>query len=88
VSSFKVGPTWRILLNVVTPVILGFMFVSEIITRIQAGYEEMPQSYVNTYGWGVAVGAIVIAIILSLLPWPKGVVETKGLNEQERRELV
>ncbi len=87
VSSFKVGMTWQIMLTIVTPVILGFMFISEIITRIQEGYGGMPASYVNTYGWGVAVGTIVVAIILSLLPWPGGVVETKGLNEKERSEI-
>ncbi|HLS02469.1 MAG TPA: sodium-dependent transporter, partial [Beutenbergiaceae bacterium] len=88
VSSFKVGLTWQLLLSVVTPIILGFMFISEIIERVQDGYGDMPQNYVNTYGWGVAIGTIVIAIALSLLPWPQGVVETKGLNETERKELV
>lgn len=88
VSSFKVGLTWQIMLSLVTPIILGFMFVSELITRIQDGYGGMPQGYVNIYGWGVAIGAIVVAVVLSLLPWPKGVVETKGLNETERSELV
>jgi len=47
----------------------------------------MPTSYVNTYGWGLSIGIIVLAIVLSLLPWPKGVVETKGLNELERSEV-
>lgn len=88
VSSFKVGLTWQLMLSLVTPLILGFMFVSEIINRVQEGYGDMPSHYVNTYGWGVAVGTIVVAILLSLLPWPDRVVETKGLNEHEQKELV
>lgn len=87
VSSFKVGLTWQIMLTLVTPIVLGFMFLSEVINRIKEGYGDMPTSYVNTYGWGLSIGIIVLAIVLSLLPWPKGVVETKGLNELERSEV-
>lgn len=78
VSSFKVGIGWRLMLTIVTPVVLGFMFISEIVNRIQEGYGDMPSSFVNIYGWGVAIGLIVIAVILSRLPWPKGVVEREG----------
>lgn len=88
VSSFKVGLTWQIMLSVVTPVVLGFMFISEVINRINEGYGDMPTAYVNTYGWGIAVGVLVLAVIFSLLPWPKGVVETKGLNDKERAEIL
>lgn len=87
ISSFKVGLTWQIMLSIVTPIVLGFMFVSELITRIQEGYGGMPSGYVAVYGWGIAIAAIVLAVIFSLLPWPKGVVETKGLNELERTEV-
>src|SRR5699024_11376583 len=84
---FKVGLTWQIMLTLVTPIVLGFMFLSEVINRIKEGYGGMPTGYVNTYGWGLSIGIIVLAIVLSLLPWPKGVVETKGLNELERSEV-
>jgi len=49
-----------------------------VVDRIQEGYGEMPSSYVNIFGWGVAIGLIVVAIILSFVPWPKGVVEREG----------
>lgn len=88
ISTFKVGVTWQVMLSVVTPLILGFMFISEIITRIKEGYGDMPTSYVLTYGWGIAIAAVVAAIILTLIPWPPKVVETKGLNEEEMKELV
>src|SRR5690625_3793482 len=61
VSSFKVGLTWQIMLTLVTPIVLGFMFLSEVINRIKEGYGDMPTSYVNTYGWGLSIGIIVLA---------------------------
>ena len=30
----------------------------------------MPTWFVNTFGWGMALGLIVIAYVLSKLPWP------------------
>ncbi|WP_159619581.1 sodium-dependent transporter [Ruania rhizosphaerae] len=74
VSSFKVGLLWKLMVGLVTPLILGFMFVSQVISRIQDGYGEMPSGYVALYGWGSAIGLLVIAVILTLIPWRKGVV--------------
>ncbi|SEE99495.1 sodium-dependent transporter [Ruania alba] len=75
VSSFKVGMVWKLMIALVTPIILGFMFVTEIIDRIQEGYGEMPSEYVTLYGWGSAIALVVIAVILTLIPWRKGVVD-------------
>lgn len=82
ISSFKLKWGWMLMLTIVTPVVLGFMFITEVVTRIQEGYGGMPASYVNIFGWGVALGLIVIAVLLSFVPWPKGVVK------QEEFELV
>lgn len=83
VSSFKMGWIWTILLTFVTPIVLGFMFISELITTVQDGYGEMPRWYVEMFGWGMSVGIFVIAVVLSNVKWKPGVVETLGLNEDE-----
>lgn len=70
VSSFKVGWTWFIFVSIVTPVILCYMFVREVVTRIKSGYEDMPTWFVNTFGWGVGAGLAAIAIIR--IPWKGG----------------
>lgn len=72
VSSFKVGWTWFIFVSVVTPAILIYMFVNEIKDRIMGGYEDMPTWFVNTFGWGVAAGLVVAAIVVSRIPWKGG----------------
>lgn len=73
VSSFRLGTVYKILVAIVLPVVLGYMLVTEFLnqTTAEEPYGGYPQWYVNTFGWGMAVGIIVIAIILSLIPWPK-----------------
>ena len=73
VSSFRLGTIYKILVAIVLPVVLGYMLISEFINLITADepYEGYPEWYVNTFGWGMALGLIVIAVILSLIPWPK-----------------
>src|SRR5699024_5682442 len=75
VSSFEVGGTWTVLLTVVTPLVLGFMFISQLVTTIREGYGDMPAWYVEMFGWGMSVLLFIVAVILSNLSWKPGVVE-------------
>lgn len=69
-SSFKVGRVWQLLVGGIAPVVLGYILIGELQKVLTEGYGGMPRGFVNTFGWGMALGLIVIAIILSLLPWP------------------
>ncbi|WP_067605798.1 sodium-dependent transporter [Enteractinococcus helveticum] len=73
VSSFRLGTVYKILVAIVLPVVLGYMLITEFLNQSTAEepYGGYPEWYVNTFGWGMAIGIIVIAIILSLIPWPK-----------------
>lgn len=73
VSSFKVGVTWQVFIAVITPIILGIMFAQDMVKRVTTGYEGMPTWFVNTFGWGVGIGLIVAAVVVSLLPWRNGI---------------
>lgn len=68
-SSFKVGKMWVLVSGILTPVVLGYMLFRELVTIIKEGYENYPDWFVNTFGWGMAGGLIVLAIILSRLAW-------------------
>ena len=87
VSSFKVGWIWTILLTFVTPVVLGFMFISKLIETVQEGYGEVPRWYVEMFGWGMSVAIFVIAVVLSNVKWKPGVVESLGLEDTESPRL-
>ena len=70
VSSFKLGRTWMVVAGGLTPIVLGYILIDTLTITVAEGYGEMPTWFVNTFGWGMAIGLIVIAYVLSKLPWP------------------
>ncbi|PKI90723.1 sodium-dependent transporter [Actinomycetales bacterium SN12] len=70
-SSFTLGWTWMLLVGALAPVVLGYLFVSEIITKITTPYEGYPLWFLAIFGWGMVIAIIVFAILLSLLPWSR-----------------
>lgn len=73
VSSFRLGTVYKILIAGVLPVVLGYTLIAEFISQMQADepYGGMPNWYINTFGWGMAISLLVIGFLLSLLPWAK-----------------
>lgn len=67
-SSFKVGTIWRLCI-IVTTGVLAFMLLSEGVKVFTEGYEGYPNWFVNTFGWGMAMLLVIVAFILSRLPW-------------------
>ena len=69
VSSFKVGIAWRVFVGVITPVVLAYMLIDQIVQRIGDGYGGLPTGLVVTFGWGVQALVVIAAIVLTFLPW-------------------
>lgn len=88
VSSFKVGWTWMILLGGITPIILGFMFISSTIDLAKNGYGEYPSWFVGVFGWGMIAALVVAGIIMALVPWRKGVIEDAHKHHDEVQEEI
>jgi NSS family neurotransmitter:Na+ symporter len=70
-SSFRLGRKWQIFVGGITPVMLGYILITEIVKRLSEGYGGYPSWFVNIFGWGMAVGIVVIAFLLSRLNWSK-----------------
>lgn len=70
VSSFKVGPIWYACIGV-TIIILGYMLFKDTSTLLEKNYEGYPDWFLNVFGWGMSLALIVLAIVLSLMPWRK-----------------
>ncbi|MGW8851675.1 sodium-dependent transporter [Streptomyces xiamenensis] len=68
-SSILLGRWWKICLGVVTPVVLGWMMIDSLVHEFQENYGELPTSFLLYAGWGVALAALVVGIVLSLIPW-------------------
>lgn len=68
-SSFKIGWFWMLLVGALAPIVLGYLFVSEVIAKITTPYEGYPDWFLAIFGWGMVISLVVLAILLSLLPW-------------------
>lgn len=69
VSAIKVPKLWSYLAGVLVPLVLLYLFVSELITRVTSGYDEYSGTAVAVYGWGTVIFIIVASVIMTLVPW-------------------
>jgi neurotransmitter:Na+ symporter, NSS family len=71
-SAGPLGAWLRVTLGVITPVVLGWMMWDSLRAELAENYEGYPTWFLLVAGWGVAIGAIVVGIVLALLPWRRG----------------
>lgn len=71
-SSFKAGRLWIVFAGGIVPLVLGYILYTEIVSKLSAPYENYPLEMLGTFGWGMAISLIVIAIGITLLPWRRG----------------
>ncbi|GER21515.1 sodium-dependent transporter [Zafaria cholistanensis] len=72
VSSVKMGRTWMVLVSVLAPVVLGYILVNEVIAKTASPYEDYPLDFLAVFGWGMAGLLLVLAIVLTFIPWSAG----------------
>ncbi|WP_431709919.1 sodium-dependent transporter [Glutamicibacter uratoxydans] len=70
-SSIKLRTGWMVLVGGVGPAALGYMLLNEFQTKISESYSGYPVWFNGVFGWGMAGALIVIAILLSLVPWSR-----------------
>lgn len=68
-SSFRVGRIWKLLVGVLAPLVLGYLLISELVTKITEPYGGYPAWFLAVFGWGMVVALVVIGLLLSALPW-------------------
>lgn len=68
-SSFRIGIVWKVLIAGLAPIVLGYLFVTELISKISEPYEGYPVWFLAIFGWGMVVALVVLALVLSVLPW-------------------
>lgn len=80
-SDIMLGAWFKICLGVITPIVLGYMMVQNIITNIKDNYEGYPTSFLLYSGWGVAIGAIVLGFVFMKFKWDKDTLEVTDKKE-------
>lgn len=71
-GSFKVGPIWKTFIGVVLPIVLGVLLIMDIREKVLEGYGGFDSWVLATFGWGAVGLVIVLAVMLSLIPWHRG----------------
>lgn len=71
-GTFKIGWVWMACVGVIAPIVLGLSLLLSTIELVTSGttYGEYPGWFNLVFGWLMAIGLVVIAIGLSLIPWP------------------
>ncbi|WP_273124973.1 sodium-dependent transporter [Metabacillus sp. HB246100] len=65
-SDIQLGVWWRICLSVITPVVLGYMMFDNLRTNLTTEYEGYPREFIFTWGWTVAIGAILVGVLFTM----------------------
>ncbi|RKL64427.1 sodium-dependent transporter [Thermoanaerobacteraceae bacterium SP2] len=68
-SDFKIGWWLDFCVKYLTPLMLGYMFIQNLINEFKAPYAGYPMSAIIGLGWTVAVGMLLVALYLSGRPW-------------------
>ncbi|MCT1364816.1 MULTISPECIES: sodium-dependent transporter [unclassified Microbacterium] len=70
-SSFRVGLLWRLLVGVLAPLVLGYLLITELLTKIAEPYSGYPGWFLGVFGWGMVIALVVGGVLLSLVPWSR-----------------
>ena len=62
----------RVIEQVLAPLVLGYLLISEIIAKTAEPYSGYPTWFLGVFGWGMVITLVVLGILLSLLPWSGG----------------
>jgi NSS family neurotransmitter:Na+ symporter len=73
-GTFPIGRVWTVCVAAIAPLVLGVSLILSTISLVTADttYSEYPAWFNLVFGWLMAIGLVVVAIILSLIPWSKG----------------
>ncbi|MGM0425330.1 MAG: sodium-dependent transporter [Thermodesulfobacteriota bacterium] len=63
-SEFAIGSWWNFCLKVITPIVLGYMAVANLVGDIRENYEGYPGSALVLFGWCVVVGIVLLSFVL------------------------
>ncbi|MEE1942514.1 sodium-dependent transporter [Streptomyces sp. TRM 70361] len=68
-SAVRLGVWWRVALGVITPLVLGWMMIDSLRAEFDENYGGYETGFLFWAGWAVALGALLAAVLLSLVPW-------------------
>lgn len=70
-ASVTLGRWWLLLVGIIVPVVLTFILVQEVRDTLAAPYGDYPAWLINSVGWGATIAVVVVAVVITLLPWSR-----------------
>ncbi|MFN7251842.1 MAG: sodium-dependent transporter [Anaerobacillus sp.] len=85
-SDLRTGLWWRVCLGVVTPIVLGYMFVMNLIQNIKVNYGDgdFSTSFILYSGWAVAIAALVLGFVFASLKWGEKDLEVPAAYSEDK----
>ena len=83
VSSYRVGPGWRIMVTVVTPIILTVILFTGAIGYITNGYGTYPAWFVGLAGWGALALLAVFSFAMSYRDYRRADLQDDELEDTD-----
>jgi NSS family neurotransmitter:Na+ symporter len=68
-STFKVGPIWRLLVTVICPLVLAYMLVATVRQSFLEPYGGYSWSLIGIAGWGSLALSVAVAVAMVWVPW-------------------
>jgi len=63
-SDFRVGAWWSFCLKVVTPIVLGYMAIANLVGDITSAYGDYPITALVLFGWCAVILVIVVGVFI------------------------
>ena len=63
-SDFRIGTWWNFCLKIITPIVLGYMAVANLVGDIRSAYGGYPGSALLIFGWVIVIGIVVLSFIM------------------------
>jgi neurotransmitter:Na+ symporter, NSS family len=81
VSIYPIGKWWEVMIKFITPAILTYMLVQNILAEIKAPYGGYPTAAIMIFGWGVVAAIIIASAVLSKKVWKNDVLQDSYYEE-------
>jgi NSS family neurotransmitter:Na+ symporter len=63
-SEFRIGSWWNFCLKFITPIVLGYMAVANLIGDITKNYGGYDASSLVIFGWCMVIGIVILSVVL------------------------
>lgn len=84
VSDLRTGMWWKVCLGVITPIVLGYMTIMNLVDNLQNNYEGYPTGFLIYSGWLVAIAAIAAGFIFAALKWGKNDLDVASYSDDSK----